>query len=142
MNKTRIALGIAVLATLPWGAKAQDDGAEHVGARLWFEQYIAPTLGRHHDDMSVERPPVLYDPREAAPIPGRDPERTLYRHSAQAAGWRGVVLAGDLPPTRAERIDVRDWNDATETANPMRRELFRFYLEPVEPTPPICRAIQ
>ena len=131
---------VAWLAGVPLCAFAQSD-IERAGAEAWFNEYIQPSLGRHWDDMSIESPPVLYDPNEAR-IPGRSPlDRTVYRHQAEFGGVRGVVLAGDLPPTRAERVDVRDWNDPVERSNPMRAEMFRFYLEPVEPTPPICKAI-
>jgi hypothetical protein len=65
-------------------------------------------------------------------------DRTVYRHQAEFGSYRGVVVAGDLPPTRSERVDVQNWN---ELANPSRSEMFRFYLEPVEPTPPLCKAI-
>jgi len=134
---------VALLALAPFGAMAQtaQHDVERAGAEAWFRSYIEPNLKRHWDDMSIENPPVLYDPNEAR-IPGRLPmDRTVYRHQAEFGSYRGVVVAGDLPATRAERVDVRDWNDVTDRSNPMRAEMFRFYLEPVEPTPPLCRAI-
>jgi hypothetical protein len=144
MMMARIARQIAALGFLvaaPWPALAQTD-VERLGAEAWFSDYIQPSLGRHYDDMSIDRPPVLYDPNEARALPGRlPPDRVVYRHQAEFGGSRLVVLAGDLPPTRAEQIDVRDWNDVADRSNPMRAEMFRFYLEPVAPTPPICSAI-
>jgi hypothetical protein len=135
---------VALLTLVPFGAMAQTNAnaaAERAGAEAWFRNYIEPALKHHWDDMSIESPPVLYDPNEAR-IPGRSPmDRTVYRHQAEFGSYRGVIVAGDLPATRAERVDVRDWNDVADRSNPMRAEMFRFYLEPIEPTPPLCRAI-
>jgi hypothetical protein len=143
-NLNRIARRIApaiVLALAPMAAFAQNT-AERAGAEAWFRSYIEPNMRHHWDDMSIENPPVLYDPNEAPHIPGRGAmDRTVYRHQAEFGSYRGVVVAGDLPATRSERVDVRDWNDIADRSNPSRAEMFRFYLEPVEPTPPLCRAI-
>ena len=142
MKMTPIAMQIvasAFLAAAPWPALAQTQG-ERDGAEVWFNDYIEPSLGRHVDDMSIEQP--LYEGNEAhapaARIP--PPERRLYRHTAEFGSTRAVLVAGDLPPTRTDRIDVQDWNDR-DSGNPMRAEMFRFYFEPVAPTAPICRAI-
>ena len=149
MSMIRVARHIApalVLALAPFAAWAQtartpQTADERAGAEVWFRNYIEPAMKHHWDDMSIERPPVLYDPNEAR-IPGRSAmDRTIYRHQAEFGSYRGVVLAGDLPATRAERVDARDWNDVADRSNPMRSEMFRFYLEPVEPTPPLCSAI-
>lgn len=146
MNRAARQIAPALLIVLaPFGAMAQVTVAdtERAGAEAWFRNYIEPGLKHHWDDMSIEAPPVLYDPNEAAPVPGRIPmDRAVYRHQAEFGSYRGVVLAGDLPPTRAQRVDVQNWNDIAErTSNAGRAEMFRFYLEPVEPTPPLCRAI-
>jgi hypothetical protein len=142
---TRIARQIApvllILASVPHTAHAQATADERAGAQAWFHDYIEPAMKHHWDDMSIENPPVLYDPNEAR-IPGRPSmDRTVYRHQAEFGSYRGVVVAGDLPPTRSQRVDVQDWNDVADRSNPSRAEMFRFYLEPVEPTPPLCRAI-
>lgn len=140
----RIARRIApavLLAVGPMAAFAQTGADERAGAQAWFQAYIEPNMRHHWDDMSIENPPVLYDPNEL-PQHGRLPmDRTVYRHQAEFGSYRGVVVAGDLPATRSERVDVRDWNDVADRSNPSRAEMFRFYLEPVEPTPPLCKAI-
>ena len=143
MRMTRLArriVAVALFAGASCPALAQTPD-EYAGAEVWFRDYIEPSLGRHFDDMSIEQqPPVLYDPNEARGLPGRVPaDRRIYRHQAEFGSTRAVVLAGDLPPTQAERMDARSWNDGW--GNPMHAEMFRFYMEPVAPTRPICRAI-
>jgi len=135
----RRVVAVCLFAGVSWPALAQTP-EELAGAQGWFRDYIQPSLGRHIDDMSIEEQP-LYEPNEARGVPGRLPaDRRIYRHQLEVGDVRAVVLAGDLPPTRAEWIDARDWNDAS-AGNPMRAEMFRFYFEPVAPTRPICRAI-
>src|SRR5262245_52971630 len=124
MNRIARRIAPAILLVLgPVAAFAQTPARsadERAGAEAWFRSYIEPNMRHHWDDMSIESPPVLYDPNEAR-VPGRVPmDRTVYRHQAEFGSYRGVVVAGDLPATRSERVDVRDWNDVADRANPTR----------------------
>jgi hypothetical protein len=140
-----VALGLLVSLALPWPAMAQaressaialdsdPDAAAHAAADRWFREEMEPRLRTLFLEEGRTRGPVLYDPNESAPMPGRPiPERRAFSHRA-AVGTAGVVvLAGDLPPTRSEWSDVRDWNDPLWPA-----EMFRFYFERVPPAPPL-----
>jgi hypothetical protein len=144
---TQIALGIvAGLLALPWAAFAQDQdddspnpdnqAAQHAGVEAWFREHIAPSMARTRWESPPERPPVLYDPNEVPPMPGRPaPDRRSYAHRATVGPVSATLMAGDLPPTRAEWNDTREWDE------PIRPEMFRFYFEgapPASTKPPIC----
>jgi hypothetical protein len=132
MKIARLALVIALI--VPWRAFAQEepnpDPAEiqRAGADEWFLQYIADALPGSHFDDSVERNPVLYDPKESAPLPGKPGwDRKVYTHRAHVGKVGAVLMAGDLPAARSDWNDVKDWNE------PYRPEMFRFYFETVPP---------
>jgi len=114
------------------------EAARRAGAEAWFRQNIEPGLEKSRFEESSSEQPVLYDANEAASMPGKPiPERRKYAHRAQVGPVGAVMMAGDLPPTRAE------WNDASDWNAPIRPEMFRFYLEKVPPPkPPICPVVQ
>ncbi|HXZ86374.1 MAG TPA: hypothetical protein VEI82_12900 [Myxococcota bacterium] len=120
-------------------ANPDSEEARRAGAEAWFRENIEPSLhGSRYQESSTERAPVLYDPNEVAPMPGRPiPERRTWTHRAQVGGVGAVLMAGDLPPTRGEWTDASDWNA------PIRPEMFRFYFESVPAAkPPICPVVQ
>lgn len=140
-----VALGLLISLALPWRATAQaaepsrisldfdPDAAKRAAAEAWFRENVVPRLEASFFEEGRERGPVLYDPNEAAPMPGRPiPERRVFSHRAHVGTVGVVVLAGDLPPSRSEWSDVRDWNDPLWPA-----EMFRFYFERVPPAPPL-----
>jgi hypothetical protein len=115
------------------------DEVRRAGAEAWFRQNIEPSLtASRFQESSSEPGPVLYDANDVAPMPGKPiPERRIYAHRAQVGSVGAVLMAGDLPPTRA------DWNDASDWNAPIRPEMFRFYFERVPPPkPPICPVVQ
>jgi hypothetical protein len=108
------------------------DAATRAGAEAWFREHIEPWLKASFGEAAPERNPVLYDPNDAVPMPGKPiPERRVFTHRAHVGTVGVVVLAGDVPPTRGEWTDVREWNDPLWPA-----EMFRFYFESVAPAPP------
>jgi hypothetical protein len=147
MNRTSLArqiVALGFLVALPWRAMAQAatppvesapaadaEAATRAGGEAWFLEHIEPELGTSRfREGSGEPTPVLYDPNEVAPTPGKPtPDRRTYRHEARVGTVAVVVLAGDLPPARSQWNDVREWNE------PFRPEMFRFYFERVAPTP-------
>jgi len=114
------------------------EDARRAGAEAWFRQNIEPSLTASAFQESPPDQPVLYDANEAAPMPGKPvPERRSWTHKAQVGPIGATLMAGDLPPTRA------DWNDASDWNAPIRPEMFRFYFESVAPPkPPICPVVQ
>jgi hypothetical protein len=138
-------LAFAVLAVLPWQARAQNNppaasvyvsDAERAGDDDWFLDNIQPSLDAERarrPEATIQESPVLYDANEAAPMPGKPiPDRRVYRHRPHVGPVCAVVMAGDLPPTRGEWTDAQDWHDNDS----LRPELFRFWFEqpPAEAT--------
>ena len=136
-----VPVALWVSLALPWSATAQvatansaSDAASRAATEAWFREHIEPWLKLSLRQETPEQP-VLYDPNDAAPMPGRpSPDRRVYRHRAEVGTVGVVALAGDLPPTRSEWIDARDWNDWNA---PLRPEMLRLYFEPVAPAPPL-----
>jgi hypothetical protein len=146
LTRRIVPLGLLVSLALPWSATAQTKpassepaAASRAGDEAWFREYIEPFKLSLREE-TAEQNPVLYDPNEAAPMPGRPaPERRVYRHEAEVGTVGVVALAGDLPPTRSEWIDARGWN---EWNAPLRPEMLRVYFERVAPPAPLRPVVQ
>jgi hypothetical protein len=150
MSTTKIACCVAVilgLAQSAGSARAQDSAGWHdAGAgsaswkkadTTWYEVYIKPSMKKLQNfEESPEQPFAIYEPK-VQPIHPPPPDRRSYKYQPDSGKLRPTIVAGDLPPNRSDYVDARDWNDISESANPMRPELFRFYLDAPAPTPPV-----
>jgi hypothetical protein len=134
LPRTIAALGLVVTAA--WGAQAQSEPPatapeiERAAAQDWFLEYIQPSIDleqQRNPEVLLGNPPELFDANVPAPAPVKPPpDRRLYVYRPKIGNIGLVVQAGDLPPTRSEWADARDWHDNDF----LRPELFRFYFEP------------
>ncbi|HTO54325.1 MAG TPA: hypothetical protein VMR50_13150 [Myxococcota bacterium] len=150
MSTMRIACCIAVLGGLAWlaaPARAQDSAGWHdagAGASswkkadtTWYEVYIKPSMKKFDNfEESPEQPFAIYEP-QVKPLHPPPPDRRAYKYQPDSGKLRPTIVAGDLPPNRGDYVDARDWNDISERANPMRPEMFRFYLDSPSANPAV-----
>ena len=131
LSSRRIAAFAAVGAALPWCAMAQSQSIDTPAAPptyrdIWYRQRVEPALLAKGPE-SPEHGSVLYEPN-AAPLYTPIPERRSWTHRARIGNAGLAMCTGDLPPTRDQWIDVRDWNDPLGAP-----EMFRVYFEPAGP---------
>jgi hypothetical protein len=117
------------LALIPASAMAQSDvgppqAVSHAYRDFWYHERVEPALVAKLRE-GPGRGAILYDSNDATPLyipPERRTRRIQIGHTGIA------VCSGDLVPVRAQRPDVRDWNDPLWPA-----EMFRVYVEPAAP---------